>query len=448
MATMAQRSGAAADPAGGVDDQAFIQRLAEAGQAVTVPARSRPYRLYRPIEVAAGTSLRFEAGAHIVYDPGRTAIPAGAPVGIFQLAGDGIAIEGRGDVQVRSTRPDANLYAVMGRGVRDVVIANVMAIDCAHAYITAHTEAYAQLVASGPGANLSARVAIRGGGARFAAIAPGAGHGACVISYCQDFTIRGCRYENVAHGIQWWGGDADPAKDGRLSNTRKCGPGRIAGITVTNAQGASVWGSMGRDIIVEDCSGRNAGDVGFDSEGGIGIDFIRCTQVNAKAGCFALFFENDAIRFTDCVAVQPVADQPVFRTYGKGSGDNRAVAIIGGRYSCTDRRPGVLDNANAVIADFTIRDAIFDNVVLQLEYRPFRRLSITGNRFSYPAAPTPHVVTMGVLDFPGQRSSVYIQDNEIRSPGAIPDLSLLIRFVGGDPRRFDRDIANNRTRPL
>jgi hypothetical protein len=433
------------------DDQAYIQRLARMQGPASVPARLIPYRLHRPVVVAPGTRLSFAEGVGFVYDPGPSPILATEPVGVFQLAGDGIEIGGTAEVRVRSSRPDPNLYAVLARGVRDATITNVMAQDCAHVYVTAGTEAYAQLVPSGPGTNMSARVSIIGGGADCATLLDGAGHAACVIAYCSDFVIRGCRYRNVAHGIQWWGGDADPEKDGRLENPRKCGPGRIERIDVTGSQGASVWGSMGHDILVSDCTGHDAGDVGFDSEGGIGITFLRCSQRNAKAGCFALFFENDAVRFIDCTAVQPRADQPVFRTYGKGRndggrGDNRAIAIEGGRFICTDAQPGTLDNAYGAIEDLTIRNAAFTNVVLRLDYRPFRRIAIVGNRFRYDAETAMSPITVGAGSSGAPKPSLTVRNNVVLSPRAAG--SDLVRFVEGDPRLLNSDIADNHASPV
>lgn len=433
------------------NDQAFIERLAAAGRTMTVPHRAnRPYRLTRPVKIAPGTRLLLENGVEFLFDPGERPIAATEPIGVFYLAGNDIAIVAERETRVRSSRPDPNLYAVMARGVQNVEIRNILGIDCAHAYVTAATEAYAELVPSGPLANISREVRIIGGGSEFQRFARGAGHGACVIAYCSDFTIKGCRYRNVSHGIQWWGGDSDPSKDGDLSKPRKCGPGAISGISVSNAEGASVWGSMGRDIIVADCNGNDAGDVGFDSEGGVNITFQRCTQMNAKAGCFAAFFENENIRFLDCIANQSSASQPVFRTYGTAAGDtrigSRSITVIGGRFTCTDDQPGVFDNAFGAIDDLIIRSVTFDNVTLKLEYHPYRRISIVGNRIRQSTIDPAPIVTLGTTSSDADPPLVTVRDNDIQFRKPAGPQWQPIHVVRGDARQLKTDIAGNRTR--
>lgn len=401
------------------DDQQFLQAFADKGGG-TVPARDTPYRLTASIRVPAGCSLSFAPGATILWD-GPMHVGPRMPRGVLVPAGGDVVIGGRGGgVVIRAARPDPDLFGVVIAGQANVRVEEVSTIDCSHVFATASAQKECR------------DIVIRGGGASFANRPADPWQGACTIQYTDGFVVEASRYRNVAHGVQWWGGDAAPTANGGWDQVRRCRNGRIERVVVEGAIGCSVWGSMGQGIRVIDCRGTDAGDVGFDAEGSIDVEFLRCSQTGAKRGCFSTFFFNRGIIFRDCVGVQPLSGQPLFRLYSEVPGGNRDVSILGGRFECLDREPATIDDAYGDARAVTIRGATLVNVSIALHHREHGQVVIEDNDIVFPghAVAAFDAIRVGVpVAGTGVAPMLRIRGNRITSRDTVSGPSIGIRVL-------------------
>jgi hypothetical protein len=346
----------------------------------------------------AGCRLVIDAGTVFICDFARSS-PINEAEGVFIVSGDNVSIitNGIGHARVVSRQTDHSRYAVMSQGHSNLKIQGISSVDCAHVFCEAATDTYTKIGTSGAKPNVVKNVQISDGGARFSRAVSEAGHAACTIRYTLGFSVTDCFYENVRHGVQWWGGDANPKADGAPINERKCGDGRIERIAVQTAGGASVWGSMGRDIEVIDCTGADLQDVGFDAEGSVRITFIRCTQQRAKNGCFSAFFSNQAVAFIDCVGIQERYDFPLFRIYNEPeSFDNQDILVSGGRFECTDKQPGTFDDKFGPTRSLTVTGAHFVNVALKFDHNRNHKIIIENNKLTFPKPPLKQITAIRV----------------------------------------------------
>lgn len=141
---------------------------------------------------------------------------------------------------------------------------------------------------------------IRGSVVFLGAQVPGSTAGADFMGYVNGGRIRDTYYENVAHGVQWWGGNAATAGVGDLGLERKCVDLVVERCRAKSVGGAFVWGSLGTRINVLNCTGVGAGDVGFDAEGCTNTLFLGCHAHNASNGGLATFFKCDGVSFLVC----------------------------------------------------------------------------------------------------------------------------------------------------
>lgn len=371
----------AAEPA--TDDGALIRSLIDGERPI--PKRAAPYRIAQSFHLASGTRVSIEDGVSFQYIGADTGSRWGGIRGIFVVEGDHVSIRARGEAFVRSHSHSPFLFAVLNEGHSDLEVAGIVAIDCNQLYSCPRKDAtsYERVRTTGSDANVPRRIAVRGGGARFSRLASEAQSGGCTFVYTTDFQVSDARYVNAVHGVQWWGGDSNTAVDGALSNERKCRNGVIRNVVVEGAGGGSVWGSMGEDILVENCRGANSGDVGFDAEGCNRVTFRNCSHGNALNGCFAAFYLNRDIRFENCRGVQDAAVNPLFRLYNVTQRpDNRDIVIEGGRFECRDGI-GVFDSASGPALHMAVRNATFVNVRIEMIANNHHFVEITGNRLSF-----------------------------------------------------------------
>ncbi len=374
---------AASQPAG--DDDALVADLV-ARRPSHIPHRDRPYRLSRPVRLGAGVELTITAGTRFVW-AGPAQASDGGPVFVFDAVGDGVTItvaDGK-EATVESPRPAPRLYAVGMRGRRGLSVTGIRGVDCCHVYAGPSATSYEAVRMAGTTANTARAIRIRGGGAQFHARAP-QGDGACYLAYVQDCQVDGAQYENMTHGVQWWGGDAEISRDGAFTNERKCRGIVIRNVTVRNVTGG-IWGSMGRDVVVQDCRVDNCDDVAFDAEGSTNVLFERCVARNARNGCFTTFFYCDGVRFVDCDGQVDDRAFPLLRVYNasQDSAANRNLEIRGGRFACTDRTgPAMIDTASGPVREFTITGARLSNVSIDTAHMNMHRTVIRNNSLAFP----------------------------------------------------------------
>lgn len=96
--------------------------------------------------------------------------------------------------------------------------------------------------------------------------------GAILLQYLKEATVDNNTLDNYQHGIQWWGGDANPSRGGSHGNPRWARNLTIQYNHVYNSN-AGIWGSMGQDVLVFRNYVENCEDVCLDAEGDVNTRF-------------------------------------------------------------------------------------------------------------------------------------------------------------------------------
>ena len=408
------------------DDDALLAHLA-LQEPPHIPYRDRPYRLTRALRLGVGMHLTIAPGTRFLW-MGSARSADGGPVFAFNAVGDNVTIEvpGGGEATVESQHPNSRLYAVGMRGRRGLSVTGIQAIDCCHVFIGPLAVSYEQVRMAGAHSNTARDIKIRGGGARFKQRAP-EGDGACYLAYVEDCEVDSAQYENMMHGVQWWGGDANFSRNGEFTNERKCRGIVIRNVKVRNVTGG-IWGSMGRDVVVQDCLVENCEDVGFDAEGSTNVLFERCISRNARNGCFATFFYCDGVRFVDCEGCVDNKEFALIKVYNSSQDSvaNRNLEIRGGKFWCTDQTgPSTIDTASGPVREFTITDAELLNVRIDTAYMNMHRTVIRNNKIVFPyALPAGSAIRAGsskAQTLSGVRTpgSVVIEGNHITYRGSL-----------------------------
>lgn len=363
-----------------------LQELINQGDC-RIPRQQRPYVLEAPLTIPRDRSVTIEAGTRFEYvGPPGDAAELG---GVFIVTGDDVSlvVEDGGTAYVTARGPSPYLYAVRSRGPSRVLIRGIMGVNCLHVLATGTAENYAQARVESRD-SVARDIRVEGGGSRFT-VPQKEGHGACMVMFAFDWQLSGATYENVTHGVEWWGGDSDFARDGARRNERRCGDFRIASVTVRKVAGGGIWGSMGTRGLVENCTVEDCGDVGFDAEGSSEIIFRACTSEDARNGCFATFHACNEISFVNCTGRVSNAAFPLFRmyNYSHNNVENGRIEIVGGRFECTDKSAaGTIDTASGGSNYIGIRQAELVNVRIDTAHSNMHRTEIVGNRLTFPYA--------------------------------------------------------------
>lgn len=422
-------------PRAGESDDALLERLVATGGHAHLPRRAAPYRLTRTVQLIEGTTLTLDPGTRLIWEG-----PRGDhvnTVGVFEAIGDRVAVlvEG-GEAVVACATPATFVYAARMSGRDGFTITGLRGENVQHVFVNAATGDFPRIRMSGEGVNAARNIRITGGGSHHATPQT-AGHGACLLSYVIGAEVRGASYDNVPHGVQWWGGNADPARppaQGGVATERKCRNVTIERVAVRNAGVAGIWGSMGRDVVVRDCVVDTALDVAFDAEGSTNVLFERCVARNGHNGCFVTFFLCNGVRFADCRGTVTNKAFPLVRIYNNtlSNVDNKGVAVTGGTFECSDHSgPATIDTAMGPVQDLTISGVRLRNVRIDTAFLNMHRTVISGNTLDFPY-PLPSVAAIRAgwsirLQTPGPTiaGSVLIEDNHITlfgggQPGAKP----------------------------
>lgn len=186
------------------------------------------------------------------------------------------------------------------------------------------------------------------------------------LLYARNVRISDCHAEYFHHGIAWWGGDSAYNADGALASIRKTRNILISNCTVKNISQGGIWGSMGRNIKVVDCSVDTCGDVGFDAEGCQEVTFSGGKVKNCKNGCLTTFWGARNILFENVSVEMSKPFTQAFRSYNATlqSSFAESVRIVGGSMTHLDgtglvtQGNGPLDNF--VMAGTSLRDVVID----------------------------------------------------------------------------------------
>lgn len=404
-------------PAG--DDDALLARILARPQPF-IPRRERPYRLTRTLRIEGGKTVLLEPRTRIVW--AGLLEDGNRPVAVFEAIGDNVTLAavGDGEASISCETPSTWVYAAVMHGRSGFQVKGIVARDCQHVWVGTSAPDYAAVRTQGPESNVARDVRVSGGGASFQTMLS-SGNGACLLSYVDGAHVSDVRYENVVHGIQWWGGDSGLLswQNGMRANERKCSGLLIERVSVRNAAIGGIWGSMGRGITVRECRVEDCLDVGFDAEGCDDVVFERCTSRNGHNGCFAAFFLNDGIRFLECHGIVDANAWPLFRVYNvtQSNADNRNIVVEGGRFECLDPAgPSTMDCASGPVRELTITGASLENVRIDTFFLNMHHTRIADNDLTFDK-PLPAVAAIragGSQTLPGAIGSATVANNRIR----------------------------------
>ncbi|MEH6865766.1 right-handed parallel beta-helix repeat-containing protein [Priestia megaterium] len=154
------------------------------------------------------------------------------------------------------------------------------------------------------------------------------------LRYVENVKVLGNNITNYQHGIEWWGGDANPSKNGALNNPRWANNISITKNTIDEIGLGGIWGSMGRNIRITNKNRvTNCGDVGIDVEGTISAKILNNYVKNCKNGCITTFFQNQNITISKNVIESDVDKQYLFKIYNSSNKDNDSITFIDNKLS-------------------------------------------------------------------------------------------------------------------
>lgn len=156
------------------------------------------------------------------------------------------------------------------------------------------------------------------------------------LRYAKDVIAKGNNIKKYRHGIEWWGGDANPSKNGVFTNPRWAINISISNNTVDDIGLGGIWGSMGTNIsIINKNSVTNCGDVGIDFEGTFSSKATGNYVKNCKNGGLTTFFFNKDIIFDNNVVESDVDQQYLFKVFNSSNSNNNSIKVINNTFNHT-----------------------------------------------------------------------------------------------------------------
>jgi hypothetical protein len=250
-----------------------------------------------------------------------------------------------------------------------------------------------------------------------------------------DNIIRG-----FAGGFQWWGGDANPQKEGAAANKRGARNLSFLGNTIINVGGSAIWGSMGEAIVASGNIIESCGDVCLDSEGSNSVIFSDNYVKDGANGAISTFFYNRDVLITGNSVVSSSAAKPLLRTYttGQSSASDRDVQVVGNHFTCLDTSPCFINSASGLPERFIFKDNTLRNVSLDLSAaNPKHFVLVSGNDFLFDvpsSKPLGAIVAAHTNSLaPGVPGTCEISNNTVRSNVQQPPGSSAIAVFQDDP---------------
>jgi hypothetical protein len=248
-------------------------------------------------------------------------------------------------------------------------------------------------------------------------------------------TIRG-----FAHGLQWWGGDANPPKGGAAANPRGARRLSFVGNSISDVGGGGIWGSMGEGIVATGNVLENCGDVCLDSEGSNSVVFSNNYVKDGANGAITTFYYNRDVLITGNTVVSSSAAKPLLRPYTTGQNQpfDRDLQVVGNHFTCLDASPCFINSVAGWPERFVFKDNTLRNVSLDLSgANPKHFVLISGNDFLFDVASSKPlgaiiVAHMNALG-PGVAGDCEILNNTILSNVQQPAGSAAIGVLQDDP---------------
>ena len=185
--------------------------------------------------------------------------------------------------------------------------------------------------AAAAGANLSHDVKVTNSTCIAATSDPANGSQCINLLYVQGALASDNYSLGYREGVQWWGGNADPAVDGNIANARRTTDISVSGNVFVGGQ---IWGSMGDGVAISGNTIKDCGDVCLDFEGTFNGTATGNYVADGVNGGLATFFENRNILFADNTVVTHHFSYPLATINGLETTpiQNKDVAFKGNKF--------------------------------------------------------------------------------------------------------------------
>ncbi|MFL9921014.1 hypothetical protein PQR75_37765 [Paraburkholderia fungorum] len=339
-------------------------------------------------------------------------------------------------------------YVFAGNNVIDVQVEKLVSKGMAIAAFEASAEVsdrYDHVVIDTAGAKFNGSADVHVSGCAASDVAASSDPCAAVLfRYCIGWSVTNCKFSNTPFGVQWWGGDSDPERDGALMNRRKCLHGAVTNVEVSNCI-AGVWGSMGSDVRISGCEVDTASDVGIDFEGCVNCVASQNRVRNCANGNFTIFWWNVGISFVENVSRQRRSDYPHLRVYNASQGiENHSLLVKGNQFS-TEGTIGVIDTGSGCVEKLDFLDNDLLDTKVEFVANNLRYVNVTGNTvtFSLLASRPFYAIQVGELHNSGRG---LVERNTIESKVAQPRGTSAI-YLWSDDYNADTqfEVVMNRT---
>lgn len=387
-------------------------------------------------------TLVLPAGLQVLGWGGVLVAPSGATTGAF-LTGN----QSTTNCKVRGLGFSAGAEAIVGvalAGSANVTVDDCTAVTCAVFSATAFPAgtAYASVNSGNTCSNL--RITnCRGIGAAQNTAA------GILVQYTAGAVVSNCIINGYGQGIQWWGGDSNPAVNGAVANQRKCTDISISNCAVSNIGGGGIWGSMGQNVTVSGGTVDTCADVGVDFEGcfdcsATGVGVTNCTNGNCTT-----FFYSRSIVFSGIASFQASDGGVHFRTNNSAQDTNPVgISLIGGTFR-NGSGIGLIDTNGGPVESLKISDLTCVNVKVNATSNNLHYLRISDNdmTFENAAGSAFNAITVSGVTNAGSTDGgkAYVNDNKIISAVAQPAGSWGMSVTCADANTVDTFwIENNK----
>lgn len=234
-----------------------------------------------------------------------------------------------------------------------------------------------------------------------------------LLSYANHWKVTNSTLTGYDHGVQWWGGDSNPARNGDTINIRKSKNGVVHNVDVKNIRGGGIWGSMGEDVTVSACSVSYCKDVGIDFEGCYNSKAVDNHVENCINGGLATFHYNKNILFDKNNVVQDNPGHALARIYNAAQRqDNGKVVFQNNTFTAT-KGIGFIDQRGPS-RHIEFLNNVLNNVVLNLSFNNNNFILIKDNTLNITrkVASRKYFIKAGRTHYHGK---VVIETNHINS---------------------------------
>ncbi|WP_158825920.1 right-handed parallel beta-helix repeat-containing protein [Mucilaginibacter lacusdianchii] len=237
------------------------------------------------------------------------------------------------------------------------------------------------------------------------------------LEYANSWKVLNSTFTGYHHGVEWWGGDSNPQKDGALSNPRLSKTGQVTNVTVSSVTEGGIWGSMGDGITVSRCRVSNCGDVGIDFEGCFNSQANNNTVSNCRNGALATFHFNKNVVFNGNKVSQTNATYPLARINNSAqTPDNRTITFTNNTFTAVKGVGAIDQHGPAQSIRFSHNK--LSNVVLDLAFNNNQLVQIDHNTFTItrPAPSRSFIIKAGDTNSNGR---VVIENNTLSQPATL-----------------------------